>query len=122
MSNTSSALKSLQSQLSMLQEDLGLFKKQRCELDQQIKTHERNITSIVNQINNLQSSDAIVSEHAIIRYLERKYTLNMQEIVDEILTKNNRSLIEFSKGNCKIRSGEIEFVVKNNVVVTVVDR
>ncbi len=122
MSKASTALKSLQTQLTKLKDEIGFFKKERSDIDAKIKTHEQKVSTITKQINELKTTDVIVSEHAIIRYLERKYQLDSQSLIDEILTVNNRTLIEFSKGNCKIKSGEIEFLVKNNVVITVLDR
>ena len=61
-----------------------------------------------------------VSEHAIVRYLERVYGMDMKTIRQEILSNQNEIAI-LTCGNGRYPIGDqFHAVVENNVVVTVV--
>jgi hypothetical protein len=60
-----------------------------------------------------------VSDHALLRYIERVMGADLDKFRADILTEQNRKAIEFA-GDCTIKSGGVEFVVKNRTVVTVI--
>lgn len=57
-----------------------------------------------------------VSDHALIRYLERKFKLDVESLKKEILTPEREAAIKM--GATKIKAEGIDFVVKNNTIVT----
>lgn len=61
-----------------------------------------------------------VSEHAILRYLERVLGLDMEEVKESILPPASRQLVEHYRSG-KFPTGEegVHAVVKNGVVVTI---
>jgi hypothetical protein len=60
-----------------------------------------------------------ISDHGLIRYLERKHKLDLDVYRDEILTPEN---IKRIKDGAKIIDlGTVKLVIKNNTVVTVLD-
>ena len=66
-----------------------------------------------------QNKEVKVSDHALLRYIERVMGADLDKFRAEILTEQNRKAIEFA-GDCTIKSGGVEFVVKNRTVVTVI--
>lgn len=60
----------------------------------------------------------IVSEHALLRYLERVKGVDLKALSDEILGDGTASAISFAKSG-RIQKGDITLIIKNNVVVTV---
>lgn len=58
-----------------------------------------------------------VSDHALIRYLERKYGFNFQQYRDEILTPDRVSAIQ--AGAQTITANGIKMKVDKNTIVTV---
>lgn len=57
-----------------------------------------------------------VSDHAVIRFLERKYGFDFEHIREEILTRSVKSMIEFGAESIKVDSGR--FKVKDKKIVT----
>ncbi len=76
--------------------------------------------SVNREIKGLQESKVIVSEHAILRYLERVMNVDIEQIRSLILTEDNVTLIEnMGSGKYPIGNG-MKAVVKNKTVVSVV--
>lgn len=63
----------------------------------------------------------IVSEHAIIRYIERVLGISIDEISQKILGNEIEKQIEtLGNGTYPINDNEFKIVVKDNVVVTII--
>ena len=60
-----------------------------------------------------------VSAHALLRYLERNKGLDVRAIEDEILTPSAMAAIQ--AGASGIKQGGCEFVIKDGVIVTVLE-
>ena len=60
-----------------------------------------------------------VSDHALIRYLERKFNMDIESIRAEILTPDRIATIK--AGAKQIAANGIKFVVKDQTVTTVTD-
>jgi len=65
------------------------------------------------------SDEPVVSEHALLRAIERKLNINLDEVKKEILTDTVKEQIKII-GNGKIPQGEYTLIIKNNVVVSIV--
>lgn len=62
--------------------------------------------------------DIVVTEHALLRYIERAYGIDLGEIKERMLPPATISLInQFRSG--KIPSDDVRLVVKDRVVITV---
>lgn len=119
-------LKSLQTSLSKNEEEKRLLiekrnkvSEQRNALTNEIELKIENIKSLKIKIEQLKKKEVIVSEHAILRYLERVEGVDIEKIKERILNE------EFKKAYNVLGDGKypIEnkfFVrVKGNVIVTV---
>lgn len=62
-----------------------------------------------------------VSEHALLRYIERKYGIDMAVLRKEVLSEEHALVIKAACPNCRLPIGDgLYIVVKDCVVVTVV--
>ena len=59
------------------------LKEQKRIIDKDLFGLENSLKSLEQKINNLQNSDLIVSEHAIIRYIERVIGINIEALEQE---------------------------------------
>ncbi len=86
---------------------------------------KKRIVSLQTEIDNLKNripSKIIVSEHAMLRYLDRIRGVDLQEVQDEILTQESIDLIN-QLGSCSINTpAGFKIVVKNNTVVSVSEK
>lgn len=86
-------------------------------LNQQLSLRKELIDKIKN-LNNPQ--ETTVSEHALLRYIERVKGIDIEEIKTEIKTAIPRTLIEVLGGNGTYPCGDYSIILKNNVVTTVI--
>jgi chromosome segregation ATPase len=116
---TSAKLKALQSRLHEAEAETDClqseFKNARSKLDKNLHL----IKSLKTEISEIRekNKNVIVSEHAILRYLERIKGMNIEEIKKEMLD-GKESQIKFA-GSGKIGINGYTIVFKNNVVVSV---
>jgi hypothetical protein len=66
-----------------------------------------------------KTGGVVVSEHALLRYLERVKGMDLNAIAAEILDDKSKELIEFAQGNVTLKRPDYRVVVKDHVVVTV---
>lgn len=68
-----------------------------------------------------EEAEPVVSEHALLRYLERVKGIDLDAVRDEILDGRRSSIRQL--GSCKFKTGDgLTIVVKDRVVVTVMDK
>lgn len=116
MNNT---LKSLQTRRAKLQKDLEECRRERTEVHKLETEIQNSLSSVDKQIGELVDKKPVVSEHAIIRYLERVKGMDIDLIRREILTEKNVETIKtIGRGKIPIGNG-FKLVVKDNIVVSV---
>lgn len=89
---------------------------ERCALKLQLdQTHD--------EIRKLHSpnGDPVVSEHAIIRWLERVKGIDLNQIRAEILNGRSAQIRKLGTCNIKLPNG-MKMVVRGHVVVTILDK
>jgi|GEM_PF-1939632 len=65
-------------------------------------------------------TDTQVSDHAIVRYIERVKGINLDDIKNDILTDSVKRNIN-KVGDCKITTNDGNYIiVRNNIVVSIV--
>ena len=67
------------------------------------------------------NGDPVVSEHAIIRWLERVKGIDLNEIRAEILDGRSNQIRQLGSCNFKLPNG-MKMVVRGHVVVTILDK
>jgi len=112
-------LKELQSRKAKIEVSIPLLQKEAQEKQREFSKAQTKLNEINQEIKKLKSSEPVVSEHALLRYLERKYNLDLEDIKREILTNDNVIMIKnMGNGKYPISDG-LKAVVKNNTVITI---
>jgi chromosome segregation ATPase len=112
-------LKSLEVRRTTLNSEISVLETERKRCDSEINRKKQELDAITKQINSFAVKEPVVSEHAMLRYIERVMNIDLDDIKNRILTEQNRNVIEFA-GSCRIKSEGVELVVKNKCVVSVV--
>lgn len=96
-------LKGLQSQISKLKSDIDLDRAQLSTIQKGINSKLARIKELEKEFKKLgQNNELIVSEHAILRYLERVKELDLEEVTNSILNEklwNYMRNLEIHQGN-----------------------
>ena len=113
-------LKRFQSLHQQLQLELKALQESGTRLKMEIATKEKQIKEVEEKIHKLKGANEniIVSEHAIIRYLERVYRLDLEKIKQEILPERIAAQAKII-GNGRYGVIDHTLLIKDNVVVTV---
>lgn len=116
----SQELKRFQSLHQQLQLELKALQESGTRLKMEIATKEKQIKEVEEKIHKLKGSNEniIVSEHAILRYLERVYRLDLEKIKQEILPERIAAQAKII-GNGRYGVIDHTLLIKDNVVVTV---
>ena len=92
--------------------ELKSLQGQRDKTRQIINTYEEAIKNIEN------NNDVVISEHAILRYLERVKGFNLEDIKNEMLDARTRESLKVLPVN-KIKCDGYNLIIKNKVITTV---
>ncbi len=85
----------------------------------ELNKYTSQLASVNNQINQLKDKDIIISEHAILRYMERVMGVDMEAIKERVLTNTVKTMIgNMGNGKYPIDGGG-KAVVRNNTIITV---
>ena len=118
--NSTQEIKSINTQIKQLESNLNA-------LNEDVKTKQKAASAMSNRVAALKekllhiqthTSRPIISEHALLRYLERVKGVDMEELKNEILDNNTVSQIKFA-GSCSIKKENYTLVVKNNTILTI---
>jgi len=116
----SSRIKAIQVQIAKIEEDIKRYNNDISDIQMNITTKQQQIKNYKAELTKLQtaSKDIIISEHAIVRYVERVLKIDMDKLSKEIISD------EFKKSVAKLGNGTYthnnHFIkVVDNVIVTV---
>jgi chromosome segregation ATPase len=114
-------LKELQTRRDRHQEKLKLLKTQRSDIDRQIGQESKCVDEINRQIASLSESrkEIVVSEHAILRYIERVMGISIDEMKAKVLPVKTRELLKSMPSNGTFPVDTHLVKLKDGVVVTV---
>lgn len=111
-------LKKLQTRLSESKAILQDLFDEKHNVEKAIKKEKNNLAGVEKDIDKLKNKNIVISEHAMLRYLEKKYKIDLKGIEDELLDEKTMNLIS-ELGNGKYPSVDSLLIVKNNTVVTI---
>ncbi len=114
--------KALETRRNKLQIERKVLNVEITDLQKEASVKLVTIKKLQKQLDDLKEKapkGIIVSEHAMLRYLQRVDGLDIEALQKRMLTENDREVIK-KLGTCKIKTpDEVTLIVKDNVVVTV---
>lgn len=116
-------LKKLQSMQAGIKAELNALELQGKDLKNEISAKKMTLNTLQQRIEKLlkQSEEVTISEHAILRYLERVVGVDIEQLADKILPPSEKALVEeFRTGRFPVNQGDFKIVVQDGVVVTVI--
>lgn len=113
-------LKKLQSLLIKQKSEIDLIKRERQLINERLSVAERNLKNTEEELKKLKTGNKIiVSEHAVLRYLERTMELDLKAVENEILSKEVVSQYRtLGNGKYPVSNG-CKAVIKDNIVLTI---
>ncbi len=115
----SQTLKQLQTRKAKLESTIADSKLTLEDAKSELNKYTSQLASVNNQINQLKDKDIIISEHAILRYMERVMGVDMEAIKERVLTNTVKTMIgNMGNGKYPIDGGG-KAVVRNNTIITV---
>ena len=120
MIKKSHELKGLQSRLAKKEAELTSLKEEKIDINTKVNVCSREMHSLKERIGKIgKQKNIIVSEHAILRYIERVCGLDIEQYRSDILSVSLINSVE-ALGNGKHPNPKgFTAVVKDNVVVTI---
>lgn len=118
-SANSQRLKHLHVRRNQLETDIEMHKKTIHDTEKELSHKQTQLRSVEQQIDEIQNMKPMVSEHAMLRYLERVKGIDLKEVEKEILSETIVDTIEtISSGRIPF-SKDLELIVRKKTVVTV---
>lgn len=119
--NESQKLKRHETQLRKLDEEIRGIHRQKGSLDNRLKEYTEKRNKIISAIQEMKRAHKlIVSEHAILRYLERINGINIEEISEKIASEEIKKAYGVA-GNGTYNFDGFNVVIRDNIVVTIED-
>lgn len=107
-----------------LQKEIG--ERAVCELNigeyrKKVREHNDNIARIKKRIEGIGKTEGLqLTEHAILRYIERVELIPVQDVRNRIVTENLQRMFDILGDGCfPIDNSEFSVVIKNGQIITV---
>ena len=102
-------LKSLQVQRTKAREEMDVLNKEKASLDERLGTLKKQISALSQRIDAMTAVPAkiVISEHALLRYYERVEGLDVQGVVERLISPKTEEQIKKIGGTGKFPIGEI---------------
>jgi len=105
----------LQAQRKQLNIEIADKQKESSEMKRKIDSFQKEIEKLKNK----KPEKLIISEHAMLRFIERVMHIDLTELQKKILPPEKASEIE-KFGNCTYNMEDYKITIKDGIVVTVV--
>ena len=93
------------------------IKGKKKEIDKNLEIKRKKLEGVKVKIANAQES-VIISEHAVIRYIERVLGIDIKEIEKKIVDEETEKIIREMRPS-RINKGEFSILIKDSTVTTV---
>ncbi len=113
-------LKHLNRRIEESRASLKALREEKKEIEEKISREQNTITRLQAEIERLKrgSAKVVISEHAILRYIERVMKVNLEEIKKKILPEEVEEKIRVV-GNGKFPADTHRVKIQNGVVITI---
>jgi chromosome segregation ATPase len=120
-----SAKKHLESRLAAASEEFKQLDERRKEIEREITERRQSKKRIQQRIQQIErdgdDAGVRITEHAIVRFLERVKGIDIEQVKREMLGEKQEEVVSQLK-TCKVDQGDCTLVVNNSTVVTVHDK
>ena len=110
---------------TLVSKEIETLKKELERTQNNLENKENQLVNIQNEVNRLENNVLVVSDHALIRYMERIMGIDMQMIKDAILTDTvKRMHLKLGDGKYPVaveNNDNCIIVIRSGVVVTLYD-
>ncbi|HEY7866793.1 MAG TPA: hypothetical protein VIC51_12410 [Psychromonas sp.] len=118
--NNTVQLKKLQTLLNKFSAEADAIRIEISEKQKAYNQKVKEVNILKDQINKYKhSGEPIVSEHALLRYMERVLGIDLDEYRKKILSDNVLKQVNTLGGNGTFANDGFQVVMKDNVVVTI---
>ena len=108
----------LSKQISDIQNEILLIKKQIIPLNKNLTEKQKELNKLIQERNVFtQFAEVYITDHAIVRYLERIKKMDIEKVKEEIVPSQFRKTLAFKSDD--IPMNEHQLRILNGVVVTV---
>ena len=116
----SNKLKQLETLLNKTQNDYDVLNTKIANDQRVLASKKKAIENIKSQIQAISANKEItISEHALLRYLERVSKVDTEAVKKDIITPELKKMVETLGGNGKYPVGNITLVMRDYVVTTI---
>ena len=116
----SNKLKQLETLLNKTQNDYDVLNTKIANDQRVLASKKKAIENIKSQIQAISANKEItISEHALLRYLERVSKVDTEAVKKDIITPELIKMVETLGGNGKYPVGNITLVMRDYVVTTI---
>ena len=113
-------IKALKSQLSTLKQDASALSSEIRDKQIQLKVKTQQIRKKEEEINKLEFNGNIrVTEHAMLRYLERVKGIDLDKLEKEIITEEVINMVKVLGGNGSYPNNGVSLKMKNGTITTI---
>lgn len=105
-------IQTLEQEIEAMKTDVGTKQKE-------LSTKTKIVQSLKQKMATVNAGKPIITDHAVVRYLERVKGMNIAEVEKEILSEATIELVKKFEGVGTFPCDGFRIVVKNNVVVTI---
>jgi len=114
-------VKKLYTKRKVIKQDLDILNDELYTKTRQQELKMQELRKIDKQLEKAQKGELIITEHAILRYMERVKFLNLEDVRKLIVPEETALLIK-KFGSGKFPAGTHQVIVKNNMVITILDK
>jgi len=110
--------------LKSLLEEQASLQKQASHMQKELEIKRKQAEECRVEIDKLENKTKIgVSDHAIVRYIERNKGVDIEELKKEILTEKVVNYIHYFKGSGTFPGGNgMSYIVKDYVIATIINK
>lgn len=115
----------LQNQLKELEHELAKIKTDKLRAEKEYRKTLDKVLEIRKQIDELEkvtNCTIRVTDHAIIRYMQRFKNLDTKPIIDDITSRIDMESLKKLGGTCVFKLDDMRIVLDNYTVITVTEK
>lgn len=108
-----------QKELRKVEAQLVMLRDSKQSIGEEIQKCEQRKQKLENQVFKQGLSELQVTDHAVVRYIERFYQLDLEGIKKEIVADVEKFDGALKNGAGRIKTDKLSYVIKENKIITI---